>query len=236
MNKETSDKAIKFIKANKKLLFEKFVNPKIHKSVEFPETIFMAGSPGAGKTEFSKNLIEDLHKTTKKYFIRIDADEIRKIIPGYTGANSNDVQVAAAIGVEKLHDYVLKKKLDIIMDSTFANYNVAYKNVKRSIDKNRNISIFYIYQDPIIAWDFTKKREELEGRNIPKNVFIKAFFDAKENVNKIKEVFQEKVKIFLVVKNLDNANNVEKSKFNIDNIDNYLKTEYTIQALKKVLK
>jgi len=55
-------------------------------------------------------------------------------------------------------------------------------------------------------------------------------------VNKIKEVFKDKIKIFLVVKDYNNANDVEKSRFNIDNIDNHLKIEYTVQTLKKVLK
>lgn len=232
MNQETSVKAIGFIKANKKLLIEKFVDLDIYKSVDSPETIFMAGSPGAGKTEFSKNLIKEINKK----ILRIDADEIREIIPGYTGTNSNDVQAAAAIGVEKLHDYVLKKKLNVIMDGTFANYDVSYKNVKRSVDKNRDVTIFYIYQEPEVAWDFTKKRERLEGRSIPKDVFIKIFFDSRNNVNKIKEVFKNKVKIFLVVKDYNNADDVEKSKFNIDNIDNHLKMEYTVQTLEKVLK
>ena len=96
--------------------------------------------------------------------------------------------------------------------------------------------IFYIYQDPIIAWDFTKKREALEGRKIPKSAFIEAFFGAKENVNKIKEIFQDKIKIFLVVKNLNNDDDTEKSKFNIDNIDNYLKVNYTKKSLEELLK
>ena len=236
MNKKTSDNAIKFIKANKKLLIEKFANSAVYKPVEFPETIFMAGSPGAGKTEFSENLIEILAEIINKNFIRIDADDIRKIIPGYEGFNSADVQIAASIGVEKLYDYISKKKLDVILDGTFASYSVAYKNVKRAVDKNRNTTIFYIYQEPGIAWNFTKKREKLEGRNISKDVFIKAFFDAKNNVNKIKEVFDDKVKIYLVVKNYDQSNDVEKSRFNIDNIDNYLEIPYTSQILKKVLK
>lgn len=232
MDKTVSAQAIKFIKANKPLLIKKFANPNIYQPVEFPETIFMAGSPGAGKTEFSKNLT----KILKKEIVRIDADEIREIIPQYAGSNSIDVQAAASIGVEKLYDYVLRKKIDAIIDGTFASYNVAYKNVRRSINKDRNVIIFYIYQKPEIAWDFTVKREKLEGRYIPKEIFIKAFFDAKGNVNKIKEIFQDRVKIFLVVKNYDNTNDVEKSRFNIDNVDNYLKIEYTSQTLEKMLK
>ena len=57
--------ANEFIKKNKKLLFEKFACDKIYKPRENPILLFMAGSPGAGKTEYSKALIE----IAKKSFI-----------------------------------------------------------------------------------------------------------------------------------------------------------------------
>ena len=110
-----SQKAVKFIKQNKELLIKKFANEKIFKPVENPMSLFMAGSTGAGKTEFSKALIRNLGYP----IVRIDADEIKEIIPQYTGANSDVVQGASSLGVEKLYDYVLKKKLHVIIDGTF---------------------------------------------------------------------------------------------------------------------
>ena len=47
----------------------------------------MAGSSGAGKTESSKNLIKKFSKDDHQ-IIRIDPDELRIKIPGYTGSNS----------------------------------------------------------------------------------------------------------------------------------------------------
>jgi hypothetical protein len=58
------------------------------------------------------------------------------------------------------------------------------------LDKGRKVAIFYIYQDPLIAWKFTQIREKVEGRYIPKEAFIDAFFNAKENVEKMKKEFQ----------------------------------------------
>ena len=139
--KETEE-AKKFIKKNKKLLIEKFASPDLYKPTVNPVTIFMAGSPGAGKTEFSKNLAKMLNKK----LVRIDADEIRGIIPQYNGRNSDIVQGASSIGVEKLYDHILAKKLEAIVDGTFSKYNVSYKNVKRSLDHSRPVVIFYIYE------------------------------------------------------------------------------------------
>lgn len=226
-NSNDSDNAKKFIKDNKKLLIEKFAKLESIPAKENPFSIFMAGSPGAGKTEFSKSFIKS---NSPFSVVRIDADEIKKIIPQYNGRNSYVVQGASALGVEKIYDFVLKNNQNVIIDGTFANYKISHSNVKRSIKRNRIVAIFYIYQDPLIAWDFTKKREKLEGRYVPKEMFIKSFFDAKENVKRIKLDFKNKVKIFLIKKNCSNG--VEKAWFNIKDIDNHLKIDYTIKSLR----
>lgn len=49
-----SKQAITFIKNHKKLLIEKFANDTICKREANPFSIFMAGSPGAGKQNFPK--------------------------------------------------------------------------------------------------------------------------------------------------------------------------------------
>ena len=74
-----SDDAYEFVRRNKQLLIAKFADPKDYSTSRKPITIFMAGSPGAGKTEFSKSFVQmqsapnfkKLRKkmTTKKLFI-----------------------------------------------------------------------------------------------------------------------------------------------------------------------
>jgi len=229
-NKQISEEAKQFIKQNKKLLLEQFANDKVCKSEAHPVSIFMAGSPGAGKTEFSKNLI--LKQAIKA--VRIDADDIRTMIPQYTGNNSNQVQGASALGVEYLHDYVLKKKKSMILDATFADYNKSELNIKRSLKRDRFIEIYYIYQTPLIAWKFTKAREKLEGRKVPKPIFIDALFNSKINVQKIKEEFGDKIKVNVVIKNYQQK--VEKFFLDVASIDSYIRIPYTKEALKKALK
>lgn len=227
MSLKDSNDAKKFIKDKKKLLIEKFAKLESFPSKDNPFSIFMAGSPGAGKTEFSKAFIQSNPSISA---VRIDADEIKEIIPQYNGHNSNIVQGASALGVEKIYDFVLKNNQNVIVDGTFAKYKISYNNVKRSIKKNRIVGVFYIYQDPFIAWDFTRKRGKLEGRYVPKEMFIESFFAARENVKRIKLDFKDKVKIFLIKK--DCTNGIEKAWFNISDIDNHLKMEYTAKSLK----
>ena len=166
--------------------------------------------------------------------MRIDADEFREFCPGYNGNNSHLFQGATALAVNKLYDYALVKKYNVLIDGTFSSYKYAEENIKRALKREREVYIIYVYQNPPVAWDFTLKREKLEGRKINLEVFIDDFFRAKENVNKIKEIYKNRVNVILIKKDYNNI--VEKTWLNIDNIDNYIKFEYTKELLYNELK
>lgn len=228
--------AIEFVKnkENAQKLIQEFANPTNILSDTTPVSVFMAGSPGAGKTEFSKELINILWDNSKNLTARIDADEIRKKLPGYTGGNAYLFQGAVSIAVEKIHDSVLKNKQNFILDGTLSNFEKAKDNIERSLNKGRTIFIFYIYQDPITAWEFTKRREEKEGRRILKETFIEQFFSAKNVVNKLKEHFGKKITVYLVEK--DFKHQIIQFKEKIDKIDSHLKFKYTKEQLEDLLK
>ncbi|MDP3888798.1 MAG: zeta toxin family protein [bacterium] len=206
------EKAKKWVKENKRVLIEKFASLSQFPGVSNPFTIFMAGSPGAGKTEFSKSWIKEYDPRTK--IVRIDADEIRDMIPGYIGGNAYKFQGATTLGVEKLFDYVQDHGQNVIVDGTFSNFYKSRQDVERAINKGRKVGIVYIYQDPKIAWEFTKKREKVEGRRVSRKMFIESFLFAKDNVNKIKSIFRDKIELHLIEKNY--INELENAKFNID--------------------
>jgi len=232
--KQLAEEAKRYVKENKKAIIEKFASLSKYSPTDKPFTLFMAGSPGAGKTEFSKSYIQTLSaKNPDIQVVRIDADEVRECLPQYNGKNSSVVQGACAIAVEKLYDHIQKHKQNAIIDGTFAHYEVSYKDVKRALDKNRTVEIYYIYQDPIIAWDFTKKREAIEHRHVSKQVFIDCFFSARDNVNKIKEQLGNQIELTLITKNYDNLS--EKAYFNIQKIDSYLKLAYNRKELEEQL-
>ena len=217
-----------YIKKHKNLLIEKFASEKDYVPDVHPVSLFMAGSPGAGKTEVSKRLIEEFENKP----VRIDADEIRSMFDGYTGMNAHIFQVACTIGVHKLYDYVLKNELNTILDGTFA-YAKALENVDRSIRRNREVRIYYLYQEPVLAWEITKKREALEHRHVSKEVFIEAFFRARENAEGAKETFGDRVKLNLIIKNAKEG--TDEIIINISRIDQFLKVRYTVDILKKQL-
>lgn len=196
-------------KSNHKELIKKFADSTEYAADTLPTTLFMAGSPGAGKTEISKRFVPRF----KQKPVRIDADEIRSVCPGYTGTNAHVFQDAATKGVHILYDHALKNNVNVIMDGAFA-YGGAMENIQRSLDHNRKVEIFFVYQDPLQAWDFTKKREALEQRRVSKGVFIESFFKSRENVNKAKETFGSKIELNLIIKDFEK--DLEQLEINVE--------------------
>lgn len=229
---EVKKRAEKFARDNKKNIAKELTDQKIFPPDEFPVSVFMAGSPGAGKTESSKNLIEKLTKD-KHCVLRIDPDELRPKFKEYNGTNSDLFIGAASIVVEKIQDLALKNKQSFIFDGTLSKLDISRKNIIRSLDKKRFVQIVYVYQSPLQAWNFVKAREIKDGRKVPKDAFIEEYFMARENVNKLKKEFDNSIKVDLVVKNIDGTDFSYRE--NVDIIDNYILEKYTKDILKSLI-
>ena len=229
-----SKEALKFVKSHKDFFIEKFASDSRFPSIGTPVSIFMAGSPGAGKTEFSRRFIEKQVSNGSSSIVRIDPDSIREHIPQYIGGNAYVFQRAVSWGVDKLHEYVLKKKKHFILDGTFSNEARSRENVKRSLNRGRKVLVLYVYQDPLVAWDFTKAREKIEGRKIPKESFIDQLFGAREVVKSVKKDFGKKVSLSFLEK--DYRNDDLDFKLNIEDIDGHLSIDYTRDELNDLLK
>lgn len=234
---DISEEAYLWVRNNQKVIIDRFIGDI--SPVNEPVSFFMAGSPGAGKTEYSKSFIKDLNKVFQEKYgkdypiARIDADDLRCILKGYDGSNSSLFQRASVLGVNILHDYVLKKKINFLLDGTFANREYAIENINRSIKKGRKIQISYLFQDPLNAWRLTQAREKKEGRVVPMDIFIKDYFLAKDVVNEIKARFGDKVMVDVIIR--DYVGDKRNVFFNVSNIDSYLKIPYNEETLKNKL-
>lgn len=236
-DEEIKTQALAFAKKNKVRLARQLTDPVKYTPVKLAVSVFMAGSPGAGKTEFSKRIIKILEKNRDQRVVHIDGDEIRPLLPGYTGENSFLFQGAISLVVEKMHDLLLHNNQSFILDGTFTKYEKAVSNIQRSIAHKRLVFIFYVYQKPEIAWSFTQAREQKEGRNIPKQAFIDEFIKARETVQKVADTFGDQVMIYIVKK--DFTTNSIESISPIDSsqsmIDQYIPETYTRDDLEKIL-
>ena len=232
------DAAMAFARENKNRLGKLLTDKSKYPPDQKPVSVFMAGSPGAGKTEYSRSLIDISEENESHDVLRIDSDEIRKHIPGYIGTNSNLFQGAVSIIVDRMHDLALHNKQSFVFDGTFSNYERAKKNVVRSLEKRRLVVIFYVYQKPEVAWQFTLAREKEEGRNIPKSALIEQYFGALDTVMRLrKEYNNQEVMIYLVKKNFQNpaVHEVIATKQGGETIDHYLPKDYNKNYLEQIL-
>lgn len=74
-------------KSNKKDIAKELTDKTTFIPEANPVSVFMAGSPGAGKTEASKSLIDRLSHGHPQV-LRIDPDELRNRFEDYSGDNS----------------------------------------------------------------------------------------------------------------------------------------------------
>jgi len=267
--KKLQKEAIKEIDDNKDKLLEEFILSK--KVIPTSSvSIFMAGCPGAGKTEFSKTYekqsrlyFERLKESSKikkvfrknnvkidKYknlFVRIDVDEIREFLPQYvktdskkgTKGNAHIINKAATNGLDFLRNYCINNNLSFLLDGTFGNqFSTFNKIIKKLLRQDRKIIIFFIYSSPLVAWEFTQKRECVEGRNVTKEKFISQYLKSIDNVRRAKDKFGNKIDLNCVLK--DKNNGVKKIFYNEPGIDKILKLGYngnevTEEYLNKIL-
>lgn len=225
-----------FAKENKKLLAKELTDTVLYPPDPVPVSVFMAGSPGAGKTEFSKALLALLEVGTAHKVLRIDSDDFRSSVPGYTGKNSYLFQGAVSVISEKVHDLALDQNQTFVFDGTFSKYDKAVSNIQRSLGKGRHVFIFYVYQKPEVAWKFTKARERIEGRHIPRAAFIEQFLGARNTVEKIQSEFAGKITVFLVKKDFE-KNTVSPVEITLPNsaIDAHVQERYSKEELEQIL-
>lgn len=229
--KQIEERAIEYARSNKKNIAKKLTSIEQFVPDEIPVAVFMAGSPGAGKTESAKNLIMRFSKD--KNILHIDTDDLRAEFDDYNGTNSSLFQGATSIIADKMQDFALSQEQSYIFDGTLTNLERTKENINRNLKRKRKVFIVYVYQNPIQAWKFVKAREKRDGRNIPKDDFIDKYFKARENVNFLKKEYADRIQVDIVVKNIDGTD--FKYRENIDIVDNYITEKYSKEELNKLI-
>ncbi len=189
-----------WVRENKQIFAKNLIEKLKITPRKTPLAFFMAGLPGAGKTEFSKNILLTLGATD---ILRLDMDEIAEQIPGYTPKQADLFRAGASTLLNRTFDLALKNKISFLMDGTFSS-NSALKNVERAHNAGYRIEIIYIMQDPKIAWTFTKRREKIEHRSISIEGFIKSYFDTPKNIINVMEQKYDKINIDIIRKGENN--------------------------------
>jgi UDP-N-acetylglucosamine kinase len=224
-----ADEAVAFAKANRKEIVRRLTDPSIYLSEDSPVSVFMAGSPGAGKTEAS---LEFLARFGGRV-LRIDPDTYRCELPGYTGSNSSLFQRAVSVLVSAVHDEALRLQQSFLLDGTSSNHETVSRNIRRSLKRGRFVLVLYVHQKPERAWEFVQAREQVEGRNIPLAGFIHQYFAARDVVNRLKFEFGHAVTVDIFIKNIDGSTRAYKE--DVQRIDRYIPQSYDRASLERTL-
>ncbi|CAA6815170.1 MAG: Unknown protein [uncultured Sulfurovum sp.] len=204
-DEEIIKESIAYLNQNKKEFLENYT-----KNIELSDNkvaIFTAGMSGVGKIELATFLKEENSK-----LLHIDTDDIREFFRpiGYDGQNSNLYQKVATRGFSELFSHSLKKGYSLIMDSNFANMDVAVLNIKRLLKKFYRVEVLYLYDYPELCYEYATRREVVTHRKVPKDVFVRSNINSYKTVLEIKKLFQEEVELtFFDKRNADVYNNIE---------------------------
>ncbi len=135
--------------------------------------------------------------------------------------------------VERIHDLALKQRQSFLLDGTLASYDVARRNIMRSLDKGRTVQILYVYQEPRQAWAFVRAREAQEGRRIQPDDFVRQYFAARAVVNQLKEDLGKRIQVDLLMKNNDGSQRFYRAA--VDRIDNHIPEKYDLPTVQRML-
>jgi len=218
------EEAIAFAKKNRTRICKEITDKTIYLPEVSPVSVFMSGSPGAGKTETSKGLVEMITSDGGNV-LRLDPDELRGYFSAYDGSNSYLFQRAVTVLVERSFDNMMKNRQSFILDGTMSNHGVARRNILRSINKGRSVLVIFVYQKPELAWKFVQAREQTEGRRILPEHFVDQFFGSQDATNSLKEEFGNKIRIDLLLKDIDGSTRSYED--NVSNLTPYLNPMYT---------
>lgn len=230
--KRIEEEALVYAKKHRTEIARRLTDPTVFVPEANPVSVFMAGSPGAGKTEASIELL-NLKAADGAKVLRIDPDELREALPGYDGANSWLFQRAVIPIIERIHDLALQQGQSFLLDGTLSSYNVAERNIQRSLDKGRTVQILYVYQEPEQAWKFVLARETAEGRRIQPEDFVRQYFAARDVVNRLKAELGKRIQVDLLMKNNDGSHQFYRA--GIDRIDNHIPEKYSVGDVKRML-
>ncbi len=208
---EIEEKAIAYLKENKKEFLDKYIQESILETDQHKTAIFTAGASGAGKTEYAID-----RRLKEPFLLHMDIDSVRDFFTpiGYDGTNSSDYQKPSSKGVNWLFDKATKKGYSLIMDSNLAEVNIAQSNIQRLLDKGYLIEINYIFRELEESCRFAKKREEKTKRKVPMSVVESTFKNSFDTTLFIKNFFSESIILNLIDRKNDRIyEDIDENKF-----------------------
>ena len=167
-----------------------------------PVAFVMAGLPGAGKTEFLDTLSELLLGKNFEPFVRIDLDQIVTIFPQYTPQSYDRFRSQGNYALARCVDVARKGNYNMMIDGTFSGVSGAsVANLEKLLEAGYIVAMYYMHDDALTAWSYTKAREAETRRGITKDGFLRACQNIQVNLKLAVQKFRnrEAFRLYAVV-------------------------------------
>lgn len=161
------------------LFFEKNVPTKSKTA------FFMAGIPGAGKTEFAENAVK-----TDRELIPIEHDRIVEYIDGYRPEEYYKYRKAGSTLATRIFDECLQNGYSFIFDGTLS-HETGARDIKRCLEAGYQVFVVCIVKDAILARELTQARELVKKRSIERAGFVETCQRINSNSLNIFEAHRE---------------------------------------------
>lgn len=182
MNQEEAKRWVKD-KANQDKVVKSFFNTNKPEKANY--AIFMAGIPGAGKTEFADNTIR-----LTPGLISIEHDQLVEYIDGYKPEDYYVYRTAGSALVTRLFDECLRNGYPFVFDGTLSHPR-GVDNINKTLKHSYDVLVIYIVQEAREAWKLTQARELVKKRAIEKTGFIETCNKINANLLKIFETYKD---------------------------------------------
>jgi len=154
-----------------------------------PIAILLGGSPASGKSTFLKKFRPYLLSNS---IYKVDADEVRAMLPEYKGWNANSTQQETGDIVNTLisdRSVGVPCKFDFIYDGTMTNLK-KYKALINML-KEQGYEVFVIFMEPIEKSIIVKRameRYRKTGRFVPEFVIDEFYEKGEKNLQELKDM------------------------------------------------
>jgi len=152
-----------------------------------PIAILMGGSPASGKSTFLKKYAPYLLKSE---ILKVDADEVRSMLPEYKGWNASQTHIETRYIVDTLlsnRTIGIPCKYDIIYDGTMNSVRAYLPLIK--LLKELKYKIFIVYIDKVpkeVVIERALKRYKSTGRFVPMAVIDDFYSNGKASLDILK--------------------------------------------------
>ena len=156
--------------------------------------IFTAGVFGAGKTHTIKRL-SDMSAIDLDSFVSVDPDEIRRMIPEFSGyiqknpeKAGDDTRKEAGMIAEVVTEAALRNGYNVIVDGSlrdFSWYQLYFEKIRESHPRIR-IGIIHVTAPEADILERVRVRAKLTGRAIPRSVLSESLIQVPKSVSILK--------------------------------------------------